>query len=93
MFFDVILSLAVLHHIPGHALRAQILSAVRRLLSPTGCFIHSEWQFLQSERMVRRLQPWEQAGLQNDQVEPGDYLIDWRGGQPWASLRAFFYRR
>lgn len=90
MFFDVILCLAVLHHIPGHALRAQILSAVRRLLSPTGCFIHSEWQFLQSERLVKRLQPWEQAGLQSDQVEPGDYLIDWRAGGSGLRYVHFF---
>ncbi len=40
--------------------------------------MHSEWQFLSSERLRRRLQPWEEAGLSSDRVDPGDYLLDWR---------------
>jgi hypothetical protein len=45
-------------------------------------FVHSEWQFLNSERLRSRIQPWQAAGLSEDDVEPGDYLLDWRqGGQ------------
>jgi len=80
MSFEVFMALAVLHHIPGSALRRQLLTAARTLLSPAGCFIHSEWQFLSSPRLQSRLQPWEKAGLTANQVDPGDYLIDWRAG-------------
>jgi 2-polyprenyl-3-methyl-5-hydroxy-6-metoxy-1,4-benzoquinol methylase len=80
MSYEVILALAVLHHIPGSALRSQLLTAAHTLLSPTGRLIHSEWQFLSSQRLKSRLQPWEKAGLAADQVDPGDYLIDWRAG-------------
>src|SRR3990172_7156090 len=78
--FDVILAFAVLHHLPGAALRHQVLERVRTHLSPTGCFIHSEWQFLHSPRLRARLQPWEKIGLSEADVDPGDYLIDWRQG-------------
>jgi len=79
----------VLHHVPGHALRCQILKAINRLLSPTGRFVHSEWQFLESERLLARLQPWEQVGLYDDQVDAGDYLIDWRAGSPDYAMYIF----
>jgi SAM-dependent methyltransferase len=76
--FDVILALAILHHIPGDPLRRQILSAARRLLRPAGHFIHSEWQFLNSSRLRDRLQPLEQVGVNANQLDRGDYLLDWR---------------
>ncbi len=78
--FDRITAFAVLHHIPGHALRLHLLQAVRRLLHPQGFFYHSEWQFLNSPRLSRRIQPWESVGLSAADLEEGDYLLDWRHG-------------
>ncbi len=80
--FDLILALAVLHHLPSRKLHHQLLLTVRNLLDPHGVFIHSEWQFLNSERLRARIQPWHAAGLNEDDVEPGDYLLDWRHGGP-----------
>jgi len=80
--YDVILLLAVLHHLPGNELRLHILHKVRSLLSNGGRFIHSHWQFLNSPRLASRIQPWEAIGLSASEVDPGDYLLDWRqGGQ------------
>lgn len=78
--FDRILAFAVLHHLPGDDLRRQVLHKVRRLISENGYFIHSEWQFLNSPRLLKRIQPWETIGLSERQIEPGDYLLDWRRG-------------
>lgn len=78
--YDRILAFAVLHHIPGDDLRRQILHKVRRLIGEGGYFIHSEWQFLNSPRLLKRIQPWEAIGMSAQQVEPGDYLLDWRRG-------------
>ena len=79
---DIILAFAVLHHLPGEELRRLLLRKVRSLLSPGGRFIHSEWQFLNSPRLKARVQPWEAIGLSQPEVDPGDYLLDWRqGGQ------------
>ena len=78
--YDAILAFAVLHHLPGVELRLQILRKIRSLLPDGGRFIHSEWQFLNSPRLAARVQPWEAIGLSEDDVDPGDYLLDWRQG-------------
>ncbi len=78
--FDLVAAFAVLHHLPGSRLRQQTVQAVRRLLKPGGRFIHSNWQFLNSPRLRARIQPWETIGLRAEDVDPGDYLVDWRQG-------------
>jgi len=78
--YSLITAFAVLHHIPSFDLRLNILSKVRRLLAPGGKFIHSNWQFLNSEKLRARVQPWNVAGLSNGDVDDGDYLLDWRSG-------------
>ena len=85
--FDVILAFATLHHLPGSELRRQVLAQVRRLLAPGGLFIHSEWQFQNSARLVARRQSWQRIGLAESELEEGDALLDWRyalPGQPEA---------
>jgi SAM-dependent methyltransferase len=78
--FDVILAFAVLHHVPSQALRSQITRQLRALVAPDGAFIHSEWQFLNSARLRKRIQPWDRIGIAEEQLEEGDYLLDWRHG-------------
>ncbi len=78
--FDTAISFAVLHHIPSKEKRRQILLKIHNLLKPGGIFWHSEWQFMNSERLKARIQPWSQVSLQDNQVDPGDYLLDWRQG-------------
>jgi len=78
--FDVVLAFAVLHHLPGESLRRRLLEKARALLDRQGRFIHSQWQFLNSPRLRARLQPWQKAGIQEADVDPGDYLLDWRRG-------------
>jgi tRNA (uracil-5-)-methyltransferase TRM9 len=78
--FDLVTAFATFHHIPGQEMRLHILNKVHALLRPGGQFIHSEWQFMKSERLKDRIQPWEDAGLSPEEVEAGDYLLDWRSG-------------
>jgi 2-polyprenyl-3-methyl-5-hydroxy-6-metoxy-1,4-benzoquinol methylase len=80
--FDVILCLAVLHHLPGQSLRLQTLQKARHLQEgiPDAWLCLSAWQFLNSPRWQRRIQPWHSAGIEASQVEEGDYLLDWRHG-------------
>ena len=80
--FDLALAFAALHHLPGAALRQAVIAEIHRLLSPSGRFIHSNWQFLNSPRLAKRIQPWSAAGLDPAFLEPGDYLLDWRQGGP-----------
>jgi SAM-dependent methyltransferase len=78
--FDLIFAFAVLHHIPSAELRRALLMQVRTLLKPEGRFIHSNWQFMNSERQKGRIQPWERAGISPAEVDAGDYLLDWKRG-------------
>ena len=84
-FFDGVLSFAVLHHLPGRDNRQRILKQVYDLIKPGGFFIHSEWQFQNSPKLMSRVQPWAKVGLSDEDLEPGDVLLDWRhvtAGQP-----------
>lgn len=78
--FDLVVCFAVLHHLPGLALRQQLLSELASLLAPDGVLILSNWQFLSSERFVRKLVAWETVGLSAADVEPGDALLPWQQG-------------
>ena len=75
-----ITAFAALHHIPSIEIRLDILKTVRELLKPDGLFIHSNWQFLNSEKLKARIQPWEIAAVSGSAVDAGDYLLDWRSG-------------
>jgi tRNA (uracil-5-)-methyltransferase TRM9 len=78
--WSLITAFAVLHHIPSQSLRLDILRTIRELLADKGRFIHSNWQFLNSPRLRRRVREWSETGLSQADVDEGDYLLDWRSG-------------
>jgi SAM-dependent methyltransferase len=78
--FDAIFAFALFHHIPGEELRARLASDLRPILAPDGTVVLSVWDFLASGRLRARIQPWEAVGLSTEDVDPGDYLLDWRRG-------------
>jgi tRNA (uracil-5-)-methyltransferase TRM9 len=89
--FSGIMSFAALHHIPSTDLRLQMLHQIHTLLknnSPQDIrplFIHSEWQFQNSPKLWARRLPWSTVNLDEREVEPGDYLLDWRFALPGQS--------
>jgi tRNA (uracil-5-)-methyltransferase TRM9 len=85
--FNLIVTFAVLHHIPGTELRNNILGSIRRLVSGDGLFIHSEWQFMNSTKLAKRVIPWEKIGLSPSQLDQGDYLLDWRAEEGKTGYR------
>jgi SAM-dependent methyltransferase len=78
--WSAITAFAVLHHIPSKELRLDILRIACELLKTDSIFIHSNWQFLNSEKLKARIQPWEVAEISVSEVDTGDYLLDWRSG-------------
>lgn len=76
--FDVVLLFATLHHIPAERRRLAFLKAVKTYLKPQGRFIHSHWQFLNSDKLSARVQDWARVGLTASDVDASDYLLDWR---------------
>jgi tRNA (uracil-5-)-methyltransferase TRM9 len=87
--FDSLVSLAVLHHIPGAQNRRRFLVQCADLLAPSRCLIVSTWQFMTSERLRKRLAPWKVAGISESSVESGDYLVGWGEGAPGMRYCAF----
>jgi len=78
--WPVIAAFAVLHHIPSRNCRLQLLGTVWTWLQPDGRLFMSNWQFLSNQRLRARTQPWSAAGLSAAEVDPNDYLLDWRHG-------------
>jgi SAM-dependent methyltransferase len=91
--FDVILALAVFHHLPGAELHHQVCSQIYDHLTENGAFYLSSWQFLKSERLRSRTQPWSKIGLDPDQVGENDYLLDWRRGGLGLRYVRYFSKR
>jgi len=80
--FDCVVALAALHHIPSFKLRARVLREMAQLLAPRGRVLLSTWQFVESDRLRRKIVDWTEAGIPAKALEPGDYLLDWsRGGR------------
>ena len=78
--WSIVTAFAVLHHIPSTELRLDILRVVHALLQDDGTFVHSNWQFLNSEKLKARIQDWSKIGLSTEDVDANDYLLDWRSG-------------
>jgi len=78
--FDAVICFSVLHHIPGHDKRLQILKDIYSILKPEGHCVISVWQFLELARLRRKIVGWEAVGLTKQSVEYNDYLIDWKRG-------------
>jgi SAM-dependent methyltransferase len=82
LVIDTVVCLAALHHIPSFKLRARALREMACLLAPRGRALLSTWQFLDSDRLRRKIVDWAEVGIPAGALEPGDYLLDWeRGGQ------------
>jgi 2-polyprenyl-3-methyl-5-hydroxy-6-metoxy-1,4-benzoquinol methylase len=78
--WSVITMFATLHHIPSMKMRSGILQTVKKLLKPNGKFILSNWQFLNSAKLKSRIQSWDKVGINENDLDEGDYLLDWRSG-------------
>lgn len=78
--WSLITAFAVLHHIPSSELRLDLLRTIWSSLADGGLFVHSGWQFLNSEKLKERIQDWSKVGLAAQDVDVNDYLLDWRSG-------------
>jgi tRNA (uracil-5-)-methyltransferase TRM9 len=85
--FDRIVSFAVMHHIPGIELRNTVFQSIRKQISDDGLYIHSQWQFMNSIKLANRVIPWDMIGLSPSQLDPGDYLLDWRAEEGKTGYR------
>jgi SAM-dependent methyltransferase len=78
--YDWLVSFAVLHHLPGVELRRRTASSFAKLVSPKCKVAVSVWQWQNSPRLRSHVLPWQTVGLNSEDVDEGDVLLDWRAG-------------
>ncbi len=79
--YDCLTCFAVLHHLPGKDLREQTTKNFARLVESEGWAAVSVWQWQKSPRLRKRVLPWSEVGLDPEELDPGDVLLDWRAGE------------
>jgi SAM-dependent methyltransferase len=72
--FDLIGMFGVLHHVPGEAARVALLRALAARLASGGTLAVAFWRTRADEEPAKRV-PWESAGIEASDVEPGDRLL------------------
>ncbi|MFW5714103.1 MAG: class I SAM-dependent methyltransferase [Brevefilum sp.] len=79
--YDWLVSFAVLHHIPGENMRNRTVAGFASLVSPKSSVAVSVWQWQNSPRLRKRVLPWSKVGLDPEEIDEGDVLLDWRAGE------------
>jgi len=78
--FEIICCFATFHHIPSQAMRSTLCSNIRKFIAERGILNISTWQFMRSERLKKKILPWDSVNISEDEVDEGDYLLDWQRG-------------
>jgi SAM-dependent methyltransferase len=76
--YELISCLATLQHIPGRDNRLRLLQEMAAHLVPHGRILLSNWQFMDSIRQRKKIAGWQEVGVNEEDVEPNDYLLTWR---------------
>jgi len=77
--FDLVALFGVLHHVPGEARRRALLAQAARRVAAGGCLALSFWRFAERPQATRLRVPWESAGIDAGDLEPGDALLAFGG--------------
>jgi tRNA (uracil-5-)-methyltransferase TRM9 len=75
--YDLVALFGVLHHVPGREQRRALMQTLAQRVAPGGYLAWAAWCFYEYERFRARIVPWPD----DLEVEPHDYLLDWRRGE------------
>jgi tRNA (uracil-5-)-methyltransferase TRM9 len=78
--YDLIVVFGVMHHIPSFTRRLELIKKLEQYLAPNGTLVLSFWNFMDDERIARKVADWKEIDLQPDEVEKDDYLLSWDRG-------------
>lgn len=77
--YDLVGVFGLIHHIPGYSNRQHFVYKLSEWLKPGGILALACWRFYDYERFRARIVPWPDD--LTGEVEPHDYLLDWRRGE------------
>lgn len=80
--FDLVAAFGLIHHIPDLHQREACIAALGQRVAVGGVLAVTLWKFYEYERFRARIVPWSQIDRPPAVLENGDYLLDWRAGQP-----------
>lgn len=78
--YHLITLFGVLHHIPSLKLREQLLHTLGGALTSGGHLVLTAWQFLNEERFLKKQIHPTLVNVNPEELEEGDYIIDWLRG-------------
>src|SRR4030043_722081 len=84
-FFDKLLSIAVLHHIPSKELRIHFLKEAKRILKPGGILILTVWNFKEIKEFSLLFKSIVLKILGLSKLDFGDFL------EPWSKKTKRYY--
>lgn len=94
---DLSVCFGFMHHVPGVELREDVLRMLLARTRAGGIAAVSFWTFAEDPRLARKAvgataraakePPFE--GFLPHALEPGDYLLDWRGSAPYRYCHSF----
>jgi len=77
--FDLVALIAVLHHVPGEAARADLLARAAARVAQGGLLAATFWRFGEAPHLAARALPFAGTGVDAADVEPGDALLPFGG--------------
>ncbi len=75
--FDLIILITFIHHIPEKKNRIKLIKDISKLLSPKGLIVITFWQFMENEKLSKKILNWKNVGIDPKDVEKNDYLLGW----------------
>ena len=88
--FDLVISVAVLHHLPSFKLRLEALNEMLAVTAPQGMLIFSVWRMWNNKKYKPLLYKniWQKITGQT-KLEIGDLLFPWKKGDSQRYYHAF----
>lgn len=90
--FDLVISVAVLHHLPSRDLRLQALEQFKAVVKPKGKIIFSVWRLWDNKKYQKYLfkNIWQKLTLRSD-LEFGDLLFPWKNNKGEAVSERYYH--
>ncbi|KXK25871.1 MAG: Methyltransferase domain protein [candidate division WS6 bacterium OLB20] len=77
--FDLVAAFGITHHLPGISTRQVFFSELSKHIDLQGYTIFTTWNFKDQPWLIRRQHSWAEIGLSPEDVDQGDFLLDWKG--------------
>ena len=90
--FDLVISVAVLHHLPSHELRLEALKNLKSVTTPGGQIIFSVWKLWSNKKYQKYLWQniWQKLTFKSN-LDFGDLLFPWKNNRGEAVSERYYH--